>query len=234
MDEMNSLHQTAEMAVDTKTVNKVMRSVYMKMCMAMLVSAVTALYVCSSEAILLFVFGKPFVFTGLIISQFALVFVLSGMLSKLGRVVATLLFFLYSILTGVTLSSVLLLYTASSVASTFFITAGVFAVMCVYGYFTEKDLSKFGSIMVMSFFGLIICTIVNIFLKSAMMDWIISFAGVIIFIGLTAWDTQKIKQRIAISGESEWEKIATIGALNLYLDFVNLFLYLLRFFGDRK
>ena len=234
MDEMNYFNQDAEKGVDTKVVNKVMRNVYFKMCMAMLVSAVTAMHVSTDQAILEFVFGKPAVLIGLVIAQVAVVIVMSSMLSKLGKGVATVLFLLYSILTGVTLSTVLLVYTSSSVVYTFIITAVVFAVMCVYGYITENDLSKFGSIMFMALIGLIICAVVNIFMKSVMMDWIISFAGVIIFIGLTAWDTQAIKRMIASSSEDSRDKIATIGALNLYLDFVNLFLYLLRFFGGRR
>ena len=170
----------------------------------------------------------------LLVLQVGVVLVLSGRIHKLSTGAASLLFYLYSVLTGVTLSVILLVYTASSIAQTFFITAGVFAAMSVYGYFTGNDLSRFGSIMFMALIGLIVCSVVNIFLKSSTMDWIISFAGVLIFIGLTAWDTQKIKQMTAYADASLAGKIATIGALNLYLDFVNLFLYLLRFFGDSR
>ena len=131
-------------------------------------------------------------------------------------------------------SVILLVYTASSIAYTFFITAGVFAAMSVYGYFTSNDLSRMGSILFMALIGLIVCSLVNVFVNSSTMDWIISFAGVLIFIGLTAWDTQKIKQMTQYADQSMAGKIATLGALNLYLDFVNLFLYLLRFFGDSR
>lgn len=215
--------------------NKVMRRVYVKMLVAMLVTAATSMYVSSNEAILQLIFGNSFVTIGLVISQIAVVLVLSGRLNKLSITSATLLFYLYSVLTGVVFSSILLLYTASSVGMTFLITAGVFAAMSIYGFTTSNDLTKFGSIMFMALIGLIICSVVNIFLKSSGMEWIISLAGVAIFIGLTAWDTQKIKNAAmyATDGTSA-EKLATFGALSLYLDFVNLFLYLLRFFGGSR
>ena len=215
--------------------NKVMRRVYVKMLVAMLVTAATSMYVASNEAILQLIFGNSFVTIGLVISQIAVVLVLSGRLNKLSITSATLLFYLYSVLTGVVFSSILLLYTATSVGMTFLITAGVFAAMSIYGFTTSNDLTKFGSIMFMALIGLIICSVVNIFLKSSGMEWIISLAGVAIFIGLTAWDTQKIKNAAmyATDGTSA-EKLATFGALSLYLDFVNLFLYLLRFFGGSR
>ena len=215
--------------------NKVMRRVYVKMLVAMLVTAATSMYVSSNEAILQLIIGNSFVTIGLVISQIAVVLVLSGRLNKLSITSATLLFYLYSVLTGVVFSSILLLYTATSVGMTFLITAGVFAAMSIYGFTTSNDLTKFGSIMFMALIGLIICSVVNIFLKSSGMEWIISLAGVAIFIGLTAWDTQKIKNAAmyATDGTSA-EKLATFGALSLYLDFVNLFLYLLRFFGGSR
>ncbi len=215
--------------------NKVMRRVYVKMLVAMLVTAVTSIYVSGSETILRFIYGNTFVTWGLIISQIAVVLVLSGRLNKLSVTAATLLFYLYSVLTGVVFSSILLLYTASSVGMTFLITAGVFAAMSIYGFTTSNDLTKFGSIMFMALIGLIICSVVNIFLKSSGMEWIISPAGVAIFIGLTAWDTQKIKNAAMYAPDgTSAEKLATIGALSLYLDFVNLFIYLLRFFGGSR
>ena len=215
--------------------NKVMRRVYVKMLVAMLVTAATSMYVSSNEAILQLIFGNSFVTIGLVISQIAVVLVLSGRLHKLSITSATLLLYLYSVLTGVVFSSILLLCTATSVGMTFLITAGVFAAMSIYGFTTSNDLTKFGSIMFMALIGLIICSVVNIFLKSSGMEWIISLAGVAIFIGLTAWDTQKIKNAAmyATDGTSA-EKLATFGALSLYLDFVNLFLYLLRFFGGSR
>ena len=146
---------------------------------------------------------------------------------------ATALFYAYAILNGVTLSPIFFVYTSSSIALTFFVTSGVFLAMSIYGYTTKRDLTKLGSFLIMALIGLIICSIVNIFWANSTMDWIISFAGVIIFIGLTAWDTQKIKEMAQETDEMNAGKLATIGALSLYLDFINLFLYLLRFLGSR-
>ena len=216
-------------------VNKVMRLVYVKMLLAMLVTAVTSMYVTSNETLLMLIYGKPMVFVGLLISQVIVVISLLGRLQKMSTITASLLFYLYSVLTGVVFASILLVYTATSIANTFFITAGVFGAMSVYGYFTSNDLSKMGSLLIMGFLGLIICSVVNIFLKSQPMEWLISFVGVLVFIGLTAGDTQKIKAAAAHAEGDDVKRLATIGALELYLDFVNLFIYLLRFFGnDRK
>ena len=226
----NELRNTAAVSLT----NSVMRRVYFKMFLAMIVTALTSVFVAGNEAILTMIFSNRMSPIVLLVLQVGVVLVLSGRIHKLSTGAASLLFYLYSVLTGVTLSVILLVYTASSIAQTFFITAGVFAAMSVYGYFTGNDLSRFGSIMFMALIGLIVCSLVNMFLKSSTMDWIISFAGVLIFIGLTAWDTQKIKQMTAYADASMAGQIATIGALNLYLDFVNLFLYLLRFFGDSR
>ena len=205
------------------------------MLLAMLVTAVTSMYVTSNETLLMLIYGKPMVFVGLLISQVIVVISLLGRLQKMSTLTASLLFYLYSVLTGVVFASILLVYTATSIANTFFITAGVFGAMSVYGYFTSNDLSKMGSLLIMGFLGLIICSVVNIFLKSQPMEWLISFVGVLVFIGLTAWDTQKIKAAAAHAEGDDVKRLATIGALELYLDFVNLFIYLLRFFGnDRK
>ena len=226
----NELRNTAAVSLT----NSVMRRVYFKMFLAMIVTAVTSVFVAGNEAILTLIFSSRVAPIVLLVLQVGVVLILSGRIQKLSTGTASLLFYLYSVLTGVTLSVILLVYTASSIAQTFFITAAVFAAMSIYGYFTSNDLSRFGSIMFMALIGLIVCSLVNMFFKSSTMDWIISFAGVLIFIGLTAWDTKKIKYMTAYADESMVGKIATIGALNLYLDFVNLFLYLLRFFGDSR
>ena len=226
----NELRNTAAVSLT----NSVMRRVYFKMFLAMIVTAVTSVFVAGNEAILTLIFSSRVAPIVLLVLQVGVVLILSGRIQKLSTGTASLLFYLYSVLTGVTLSVILLVYTASSIAQTFFITAAVFAAMSIYGYFTSNDLSRFGSIMFMALIGLIVCSLVNMFFKSSTMDWIISFAGVLIFIGLTAWDTQKIKYMTAYADESMVGKIATIGALNLYLDFVNLFLYLLRFFGNSR
>lgn len=147
---------------------------------------------------------------------------------------AALLFYVFAVVNGFVLTPVLLVYTSVSIAKTFFITAGVFGAMTVYGYCTSRDLTSWGSFLIMALFGLIIVSVVNMFLGSSGLDLIISCAGVLIFIGLTAWDTQKISRMAAIASADQAGKIATIGALSLYLDFINLFLYLLRFFGRRE
>lgn len=226
----NGFENTAQVSLT----NSVMRRVYFKMFLAMVVTAVTSMFVAGNEAILTMIFSNRMAPIVLLVLQVGVVLVLSGRIHKLSTPVASLLFYLYSVLTGVVFSVILLVYTASSIAYTFFITAGVFAAMSIYGYFTSNDLSRMGSILFMALIGLIVCSLVNIFVNSSTMDWIISFVGVLIFIGLTAWDTQKIKQMTQYADQSMAGKIATLGALNLYLDFVNLFLYLLRFFGDSR
>ena len=150
---------------------------------------------------------------------------------------ATILFNIYAILTGFTLSVIFLAFTAESIATVFYITAGTFAGVSLYGYTTKKDLSSIGSYLMMGLIGLIIASVVNWFLHSEMLYWIVSYAGVAIFVGLTAYDTQKIKKMVQAYGCDDMEmtnKVALIGALELYLDFINLFLYLLRIFGKRK
>lgn len=129
---------------------------------------------------------------------------------------------------------IFLVYTGDSIFKTFLITAGVFGAMSVYGYTTARDLTQFGTFLRMALFGLIICLVINIFWANNTLEWIISIAGVLIFIGLTAWDTQKIKQMAQMMPSSGYGHLATLGALSLYLDFINLFLYLLRFFGNSR
>ena len=210
--------------------SQVMRKVYVKMTVGLLVTALVSLFLWQNPNILMKLSGM---IIPLIVVELGLVLVLSLAINKLKPAVATALFYAYAVLNGITLSPIFYVYTSSSIALTFFVTSGVFLAMSIYGYTTKRDLTKLGSFMIMALIGLIICTIVNIFLKSSTMDWIISFAGVIIFIGLTAWDTQKIKEMAQETDEVNAGKLATIGALSLYLDFINLFLYLLRFLGSR-
>ena len=204
-------------------VSQVMRQVFTKMFLAMVITALSAYMVLSIPELATFIFTKPMVYWGLLIGEIVMVIALSAALNKLSNIGATLLFYAYSILNGLTLSCIVLA-----------ITAGVFATMAIYGYVTKNDLTKFGSFMTMALFGLIICIVVNMFMHSSTMEWIISFAGVVIFIGLTAWDVQKIKRMAMMTDYNNASKLATIGALSLYLDFVNLFLYLLRFFGNSR
>ena len=218
----------------TTYMTKVMRKVYLKMFLGLLVTALTSWLVLTNETILLTLVQSRGLLIGLCVAELALVFILSMAINKLSSPVATLLFYVYAVINGVTLTPIFLMYTMSSIALTFFVTAGVFLAMSIYGYTTKSDLTKFGSYLIMGLFGLIICTLINMFWANSIMDWIISFAGVIIFIGLTAWDTQKIKQMALETDEVNAGKLATLGALSLYLDFINLFLYLLRFLGNRN
>jgi uncharacterized protein len=211
-----------------------MTKVYSWMTLALFITGIVAMYVASSEQLLSIVFGTKYMFMGLIIAQLGVVWYLSARVSKLSYTTAIIMFILYSVLSGITLSSIFIIYTASSIASTFFITAGTFAVMSLAGFFTKKDLSGFGAIMMMGLIGLIIATVVNYFLQSSTLNYIISYAGVMIFVGLTAYDTQKIKLMATQLDGEQAKKGSIMGALTLYLDFINLFLYLLRVLGDRK
>lgn len=214
-----------------------MRKVYVWMALALVITGFTAWFVASSPGIISTIVTNKALFWGVIIGEFALVFAISGMINRLSLTAATLLFVLYSLLNGVTLSVIFLAYTMTSIASVFFITAGTFAVMAAIGLFTKRDLSSLGRILLMALIGLIIATLVNaFFLKSGGFSLVCSYVGVLIFTGLTAYDTQKIKVMLAQADDMtvQAHKIALLGALTLYLDFVNLFLYLLRIFGSSK
>lgn len=213
-----------------------MRKVYVWMTFALVITGVMAYGVASSPALMQSIFANKLIFWGLIIGQFALVFGLSGAINRLSLTVATLLFILYSALNGVILSSIFVVYAPQVIAKVFFITAGTFGAMSAFGYFTKADLSGMGKMLMMALIGLIIATVVNIFLKSTGLEMILSYVGVLIFVGLTAWDTQKIKLMLAQCDDinEEAQKIALMGAFTLYLDFINLFLYLLRIFGRKN
>jgi len=210
------------------------RKVYIWMCAALLITAGTAYRVSNSEEILKLIFSSQWSFFGLIIAQLAIVWFLSSRIKTLAFTTATILFALYSVLMGVTMSCIFLAYTQSSITSTFLITAGTFGVMSVYGFTTRKDLTSIGGLLMMALVGLIIAMAVNYFMKSSMMDLVISCIGVLIFVGLTAYDTQKIKALLNQDNTEENQKMALIGSLMLYLDFINLFLFLLRIFGRRR
>ena len=212
-----------------------MRKVYVWMTLALVLTGVTAYGVASSPGVINALYTNRILFWGLIIAEFALVIGITAAINKLSLTTATLMFVLYSVINGAVLSSVFILYTLSSIASVFFITAGTFAVMALIGYTTKKDLTSMGKILFMALIGIIIATIVNIFLKSSGLEMIVSYLGVLIFVGLTAYDSQKIKNMLQMApdaGEGA-QKLALLGALTLYLDFINLFIYLLRIFGRR-
>ena len=213
-----------------------MRKVYVWMTLALVITGVTAYGVATSPGLMMAIVTNKILFWGLVIAEFGLVVAISAAINKLSLTTATLLFVLYSVINGATLSLIFAVYTMSSIASVFFITAGTFAVMAVIGYTTKKDLTSMGKILFMALIGIIIATIVNIFLKSTGLEMIVSYLGVLIFVGLTAYDSQKIKQMLLMApdaGEGA-QKLALLGALSLYLDFVNLFIYLLRIFGRRE
>ena len=214
-----------------------MRKVYVWMTLALVVSGLTAMYVAQSSTLMSALITSSSSIWILCIAEIALVIYLTARINKMSFPAAGILFVLYSVLNGVTLSFIFLAYTLNSIASTFFITAGTFATMSLIGYNTKKDLSGMGRYLLYALIGLIIASVVNIFMASSPLQWIISFAGVIIFVGLTAYDTQKIKHMFLMYGDSvndSTQKLALMGSLSLYLDFINLFLYLLRFVGDRK
>ena len=213
-----------------------MRKVYVWMTLALVITGATAYGVATSPGLMMTIATNQLLFWGLIIAEFGLVIAISAAINKLSLSTATLLFILYSVINGATLSFIFAVYTMSSIASVFFITAGTFAVMAVVGYTTKKDLTSMGKILLMALIGIIIATVVNIFLKSTGLEMIVSYLGVLIFVGLTAYDSQKIKlmlQTAPDAGEGA-QKLALLGALSLYLDFVNLFIYLLRIFGRRE
>lgn len=215
---------------------KLMRSVYLWMIFALVITGLTAAYVANSPAYISALVNNPMLFYGVIIAELAVVFILSGRIHKMSFLTASLMFIFYSLLTGVSLSTIFLAYTESSIATTFLITAGTFGTMSLVGFVTKKDLSKLGGILFMALIGLIIATVVNIFLVSDTLGWIINYVGVLIFVGLTAYDTQKIKQMMREYGtdiNEQTQKMALMGSLSLYLDFINMFLYLLRIFGNR-
>lgn len=213
-----------------------MKSVYMQMAAALTITGLVSYFLSNSLEFWLMLAESPWLLWATLIAQIGLVVWLSARLVKMSMTGATLLFILYSALMGVTMSSIFMIYTTASIASVFFITAGTFLVMSLIGYFTRIDLTRIGSILFMALIGLIIASVVNLFLNNDVLYWVISYVGVLIFVGLTAYDTQKIKQMVAEYGSVDemGHKLALFGALSLYLDFINLFLYLLRIFGDRR
>lgn len=213
-----------------------MRKVFVWMTLALAITGLTAYGVATSPTILSLIFSSKVTFFGLIIAEFALVFAISGAINRLSLSTATLLFILYSIVNGATLSTIFFAFSVVTIGKVFFITAGTFGAMALVGYTTKTDLTSMGKLLFMALLGIIIASVVNMFVGSSGLDLILSYVGVLVFVGLTAYDTQKIKQMCQSApdaGEST-QKLALIGALSLYLDFINLFLYLLRIFGNNR
>ena len=214
----------------------VFRRVYIWMTMALCITGLTALIIANNNDIMYSLLQNEATFWIIMIAELALVFILAGRLHKLSMGTATILFILYSVLNGITMSLIFIIYTESSIAATFFVTAGTFGAVSLYGLATKKDLSSWGSILIMGVIGIVIASVVNIFMGSETLYWIISYAGVLIFVGLTAYDTQKIKEVLLnpnVEVDDNLNKIALFGALQLYLDFINLFMHLLRIMGSR-
>lgn len=213
-----------------------MRKVYLWMTLALVITGFTAFGIASNPGIVYAIFTNQMLFWGLIIAEFVLVIAINGAINRLSAAVATLLFVAYSIINGATLSVIFLAFTLQSIASVFFISAGLFGVMALIGYTTKIDLTSIGKLLFVGLIGIVLATVVNLFLGSSMLDMIVSYIGVAVFIGLTAYDSQKIKSMLyeADDVNEGTLKLALLGALTLYLDFINLFLMLLRIFGNNK
>lgn len=229
-DLTNEKHFGAQVEEKSDVRRKFMNGVYLWMFLALVISAVTSVGVASSPALI----ANSGLFIGLLIAELVLVFVLSLAINRLSAGAAAAIFLVYAVLNGVTLAPLLLVYAQATVAKAFFTASGMFLAMSLYGMITKRDLSTLGRVLFMALIGLIIASLINLFMRSSMADWLISLAGVVVFAGLTAYDTQKLNQIGARAEENEtYKKLAIIGALSLYLDFVNIFIYLLRLFGNR-
>lgn len=206
------------------------------MFLGLILSGLTAFVVASTPFLYSIILSNNIIFFGLLIGELILIFSLVGFLKRISANLAIFMFLLYCFMTGLTLSIIFLVYTLGSIGLVFFITAGMFGAMSVYGHFTKTDLTKIGQVLIMGLFGLIIASVANLFMKNTLADFIISIVGVIIFTGLTAYDTQKIRKSNIIGNEGTPEdtKESIMGALHLYLDFINLFLKLLRLFGKKR
>lgn len=234
MDQYSNYPYQNPAATVQSMVSSAMKKVYTKMTLALIVTAVVAYFCGTSMEYMMFLAQHRAFMWILALGSIGIVFGVSAGINKLSSSTATALFYLYAVINALWLAPIFAVYTHASIAKTFFITAGTFGAMSVFGYTTGQDLSKFGNILFMALIGVIIASLVNIFAHSSTLEWIISIAGVIIFTGLTAWDTQKIKNMAAVMPASQVGRLATLGALSLYLDFINLFLYLLRFFGSSR
>jgi len=225
-----------EQSAAVSEVRAFMVKVYNWMAMGLALTGIIAWAIAGSPELLKMIYQTQGIFFGLIIAELALVIAFSWAINRISATVAMLMFLAYAAINGVTISFIFLLYTQESITSTFFICAATFGGMSAFGYFTKRDLSGMGHFMMMGLFGLIIASVVNMFMNSEMLYWLTTYMGVLIFVGLTAWDTQKIKAFAfsASEGSQEHSKAAIMGALILYLDFINLFLYMLRIFGRRR
>lgn len=235
---MNAPYNTQVFAHDALRERSILKNVYLWMTLGLAMTGIVAMYVAGNTELLRALVLNRMAFFGLIIGEFALVFLLSARIMTLSPTAAMLSFVLYSILNGVTLSVVFVAYTGTSIAQAFFVAAATFGTLSIYAITTKRELGGMGQYLFAGLIGIIIASLVNMFLHSGTLDYIISFVGVFLFMGLTAYDTQIIKRMSAeLSGstdEDDYIRLSIMGALRLYLDFINLFLYLLRFFGRRN
>jgi hypothetical protein len=233
---MENIQRTTSLDAVAAEQQRFMVRVYNWMTGGLAVTGFLAYFVANNETLVGLIFGNAIVPIVLFVAQIGLVIYLSGWVHKMSASQATGIFILYAGLTGLTFSSIFLVYSGASIASTFMVTAGTFAGMSFYGYTTKKDLTSLGSFLIMGLFGFVIATVVNMFLQSETLHWLLTYAGILIFVGLTAYDTQKIKEMniIGNEGTDEDTKEAISGALTLYLDFINLFLLLLRVMGGQR
>ena len=234
----NQSYDSAAYRMGTSSVSfpAVMKNVYLWMTLALAMTGLTAAAVATQPQILMAIITNRLLFWGLMLAELGLVFYFSARVMQMSLTTAGIVFAAYSVLNGLTLSYIFMAYTMQSIATTFFVTAGTFGAMSLVGLFIKRDLSAIGRFLFMALIGLIIATLVNMFLQSSGLSWALTYVGVLIFCGLTAYDTQKMKI-ILSQGDAADEgmmKIALMCSLSLYLDFINLFLYLLRIFGDRK
>jgi uncharacterized protein len=225
-------NQSAVAAADVR--RTFFNQVYLWMCAALVVTAGVAVFVASTPSIVEWIVGSKIVFYGLLIAEVLLVIALSGLINKISSTAAMAVFFLYAALNGMTFSVIFLMFTATSVGTTFLVTAVTFGAMSLVGYLTKRDLSGLGGILMMALIGLVIASFVNILWADSTLYWIVTYAGILIFVGLTAYDTQKLKAMATSLDTETGRKMAIMGALALYLDFINLFLLLLRLFGRRR
>ena len=215
-------------------VSSFLSKVYGWMFIGLLITSGTALAVASSETLIRALLVNRLVFFALIIGQFVLVFYLSARVHRVQPATAAGLFMLYSALTGITSSLVLLVYTGASIVSTFIVTAGMFGATALFGTVTKRSLAGLGQFMFMGLIGLILASIVGLFWQNDALQFVISVVGVLVFTGLTAWDAQRLKQMAVALPDGRVGSYAVVGALSLYLDFINLFFFLLRFTGSRR
>ncbi len=237
---MDQIQMTPPAAIAATTVESAervtafLRKVYGWMCVGLAITATVALGVASSPALVKAIFGNKILFFGLFIAELGLVFYLSARINKMAASTAAGLFLLYSALNGATLAFIFLAYTGTSIATTFVVTAGMFGALALYGTATKRSLAGVGQFAFMGLIGVLLASLVGMFWKSEGLQFVISVVGVIVFTGLTAWDAQKLKTMAVTVPESSYGSYSVVGALALYLDFINLFLFMLRFMGGRR